>query len=123
MACSRCKDLPKELQCIQDIYVEKKVLDKRYIGCGVSLAPPKDVTAVPVSVNFLIIVYFIIFSKVRNRADSIASFEPRPILHPDELGLKPIICKDEVIDRCGSMLFKIYDQHQPTIMVSKLLNK
>ena len=57
MPCSQCKDLPDELHCIQKIYVKKKTLDKKYIGCGVSMAPPQNVNAIPVSVKLIFIVY------------------------------------------------------------------
>ena len=54
---------------------------------------------------------------MRNTRDSADSFEKRPILHPDELGLKAICCDDQIIQRCGSLLYQIYDQDHPETMV------
>lgn len=61
MPCSQCKDLPEEFHCIQKIYIEKKKIEEKYIGCGVSLAPPDKVDAIPVSVKWPIKTYFTYF--------------------------------------------------------------
>ncbi len=45
-------------------------------------------------------------------------FVPRPIIHPDTLGLKRIACNPEVLQRCGSMTFEIYDADNKENMVS-----
>lgn len=56
---------------------------------------------------------------MRNKNNSEESFEKRPILHPDQLGLKAICCDHQILERCGSLIYKIYDQNQPEVMVSE----
>lgn len=118
MLCSKCKDLPENLRCTQKNFIERKPLERKYFGCGVSLAPSDKVKAIPVRSEFYYKYFVQKNLQFRSKAESAKSFEMKPIIHPDELGLKPIICEDQIIENCGSMIFKIYDKQEPTVMAS-----
>ena len=118
MLCSKCKDLPENLRCTQKKFIERKPLERKYFGCGVSLAPSDKVEAIPLRSEFSYKYFVQKNLQFRSKAQSAKSFEMKPIIHPDELGLKPIICEDQIIENCGSMIFKIYDKQEPTVMAS-----
>ena len=110
---------------MQKVYVTKKKLEDKYLGCGVSFSSRENIDAIPVSgaIFFTLVQNFeAVFPKLQNQKNSgEEQFVERPIIHPDELGLKPITCKPEVLKKCGSMIYEIYDTDDKDTMVSKFL--
>ncbi len=121
--CSICSTGPEEFKCVQKVFVTKKKLENKYLGCGVSFSPRENIDAIPVSVGItftLVQIFEAVLPKLQNqKKNDKEKFVVRPVIHPDELGLKPITCKPEVLKKCGLMIYEIYDIDDKDTMVSK----
>ncbi|KDR77442.1 hypothetical protein GALMADRAFT_65655, partial [Galerina marginata CBS 339.88] len=90
--CEKCSHLAPEYHCMQKIVVTPQKLDDNYIGCGVSLAQPKDqIKPIPIP-----------HSKPGSK-------DIQPILHPTKLGLKKVEWNDKILENCGMQLFMIVE--------------
>lgn len=62
--------------------------------------------------------FYINFLQIQNQKNSEGEqFVPRPVIHPEELGLKPVVCNTEVLEKCGSMIYEMYDADDKEKMV------
>ncbi|KDR79087.1 hypothetical protein GALMADRAFT_63468, partial [Galerina marginata CBS 339.88] len=99
--CLKCKDSDVDKKCRRNIYVSTdNKLDLSLAGIGVSFADKKDqIEAIP--------------------GNNLKSGQKPTILHPSDsrLQLEEIMYDEEVIQRCGSQVFRFYDQKNPTKML------
>ncbi|KAF8955023.1 hypothetical protein BDZ97DRAFT_1861869 [Flammula alnicola] len=85
--CNKCSNLAPEYRCVQKIEVTPQLLEKTYLGCGVSLAEPKDqMEPIPIP-----------HSKPGSK-------DIQQIMHPDRLNLVKHQWNDKILNNCGMQL-------------------
>ncbi|KDR71175.1 hypothetical protein GALMADRAFT_75401 [Galerina marginata CBS 339.88] len=98
-SCQKCCNLPPKYHCMQKIMVTPQKLEDKYLGCGISLAEPRDyIKPIPIP-----------HSKAGSK-------NIQPILHPTHLKLKKYEWNDEILKTCGMQLFLIIEEETEKIL-------
>lgn len=113
--CPTCNSRPEEERCIQKILVKPQKMDQKYIGCGVSFAAPEDVVPMTVSIEYTLLYRFLISSSQSPRAINSGRSK---LYTPKDLGLRRFAANLDVIERCGSQIYQLFDADKPDTMVS-----
>ncbi|KAF9068231.1 hypothetical protein BDP27DRAFT_1364257 [Rhodocollybia butyracea] len=92
--CSKCTEQPMEKRCVQHVNVtlnEEPEFISRWTGVGVSKVPTEQ--------------------QMKPRREPKAMQSVAQIIHPDDIGthgLKCIMADEEVLQRCGKQIFKLF---------------
>ncbi|KAF6756499.1 hypothetical protein DFP72DRAFT_810464, partial [Ephemerocybe angulata] len=93
--CSRCEGLPTEKRCVQDIEVGVLPLDSKLLGCGMSFHPQKRR-----------------LEPIEGRHSCGRATRSRSCNPQRDLQLKEIKCDEEIIQRCGILVYRLVDKDQ-----------